>query len=180
MLKIIIEGEELFDEETSSFHTVDDVEVELEHSLLSLSKWEAKHQKPFLAVGQKTPEEILDYVMSMIITPVVSIDFVKSWSNDVFNTINDYINSPQSATTFGLMPDKRGPNEVITSELIYYWLVAFNIPFECENWHINRLFSLIRICNIKNAKPKRMSKHEIAQRNQKLNAKRRAELGTTG
>jgi hypothetical protein len=94
--------------------------------------------------------------------------------------INDYIESPQSATTFGVMPQQKSKGETITAELIYYWLVAFNIPFECETWHLNRLFSLIRICNIKNSPQKKMSRHEISNRNKELNARRKAELGTKG
>jgi hypothetical protein len=78
------------------------------------------------------------------------------------------------------MPERRGPGEVITSELIYYWIVSFNIPFECQYWHLNRLFSLIRICNIKNSKPKKVSRMELAQRNRELNAARKAKLGTSG
>ena len=180
MLRILIEGDELFDEETQTFITVDDVVVDLEHSLLSLSKWESEYQKPFLSSGPKTREEIFGYLKAMVVTPGVDPDALTNCSAENIEKIQEYIDSSQSATTFGMMPERRGPGEVITSELIYYWLVAFNIPFECETWHLNRLFSLIRICNIKNSKPKKMSRTELAQRNRELNAKRRAELGTKG
>lgn len=180
MLKIIIEGAESFNDEELTFGKFDDVVLELEHSLFSLSKWESKYQKPFLSSGKKTSNEIFDYIKFMVITSHVDLDALYRCSQQNIDTIQEYIDSSQSATTFGIMPERGGPGEVITSELIYYWLIAFNIPFECQHWHLNRLFSLIRICNIKNSKSKRMPRHEIAQRNRELNAKRRAELGTTG
>lgn len=183
MLKIVIEGDELYDEETNTFSTVNDVTIELEHSLLSLSKWESKYQKPFLfAPGQpeKTGAEIFGYIEAMVVTPNVDPNVLVRLSKKNIEQIQEYIDSKQSATTFGLMPERRGPGETITSELIYYWMVAFQIPFECEKWHLNRLFSLIRICNIKNSPPKKMSRSEIAQRNAALNAQRRQQLGTKG
>jgi hypothetical protein len=180
MLKIIVEKMELFDDETQRFHTLEGFELELEHSLLSLSKWESKHQKPFLSSKQLTNDELVDYVMCMIQTPGITKAQVDSASNDIFSAVNDYINSPQSATTFGEMPKPKGPGETITSELIYYWMTAFNIPWEAQTWHLNRLFSLIRIANIKNSPPKKMSRNQLAQRNLELNEKRKAELGTKG
>lgn len=180
MLRIIIDGDESFNDSTQTFETVNDVVVELEHSLVSLSKWEAKHLKPFLSPGTKTADEIFDYLKTMVVTPNLDLDVLYRCSQKNLDEIQEYIDSSQSATTFGAMPEHRGPGEVITSELIYYWIVSFNIPFECETWHLNRLFALIRICNIKNSKSKKMPRHEIAQRNRDLNAKRKAELGTTG
>lgn len=180
MLRIIIEGSEHYNEETETFETFDDVTLDLEHSLVSLSKWESEYQKPFLSSGVKTSEEIFGYLKAMVVTPNVDPDALYACSQENIEKIQKYIDSSQSATTFGMMPERRGPGEVITSELIYYWMVAFTIPFECETWHLNRLFALIRICNIKNSKPKRMSRNEIAQRNRELNAKRRAELNTSG
>ena len=180
MLKIVVPGTEYFNEEDETFETVGDFDLELEHSLISLSKWESKYQKPFLVRSEKTPEEIMGYVEAMIISPIYPPDIFVRLSKDNVRQINDYIESKESATTFGLMPERKGPGEVITSELIYYWMVAFNIPFECESWHLNRLFSLIRICNIKNSKPRKMSRHEISSRNRELNAIRRAQYGTSG
>lgn len=180
MLRIIIEGDESFNNETQTFETFNDVVLDLEHSLISLSKWESKHQKPFLAIGVKTSKEILDYLKVMVITSEVDLDALYRCSQKNVDKIQAYIDSSQSATTFGMMPEHRGPGEVITSELIYYWMVSFNIPFDCQYWHLNRLFSLIRICNIKNSKSENMPRNEIAQRNRELNAKRKEELGTTG
>lgn len=180
MLRLIIDEDEVFNEEDNTFSTSGGVVLEFEHSLLSLSKWESKFQKPFLAAGVKTPEEIIGYLEAMLITPDLGLDVLYRCSPKDIDKIQEYIDSSQSATTFGSMPERRGPGEVITSELIYYWMVAFNIPFECQTWHLNRLFALVRICNIKNSKPQPLSRHEIAQRNRELNAKRKAEMGTTG
>ena len=180
MLRLIIEGDENFNEETNTFETFNEVVLDLEHSLISLSKWESNYQKPFLSSVEKTTEEIFGYLQAMIVTPNTDPDVMYRCSQSGITKIQEYIDSSQSATTFGTMPKRRGPGEIITSELIYYWMVAFNIPFECQYWHLNRLFSLIRICNIKNSKPEKMSRSEMAMRNQELNAKRRAELNTTG
>jgi hypothetical protein len=180
MLKIIIPKKEYFDENTSTFQTVDEFELELEHSLVSLSKWESKTQKPFLAPDEKSPEEIVTYIEAMILSPIYPPDLFDRFSQTNLDQINAYIESKESATTFGQMPEHKGRGETITSELIYYWMVAFSIPFECERWHLNRLFALIRICNIKNAKPKKMSRNEIAMRNRELNARRREQYNTTG
>lgn len=181
MLRIIIESAELYDEEENLFTKVeDDVVIDLEHSLLSVSKWESIYNKPFLSSEQKNSEEILGYIEAMMIDPNLDPDVLKKLSRVNVEQIQNYIDSTQSATTFGEMPERRGPSEVITSELIYYWMVAFTIPFECERWHLNRLFALIRICNIKNSKPKKLSRTELARKNAELNAKRRKELGTSG
>lgn len=182
MLKLVIEGEEFYDEETNEFSSVGDVVLELEHSLVSLSKWESEYQKPFLGPGEKTPEEILSYIKYMVTTQLDDPNVIFALTQKHLDKINAYVESPQSATTFGDMPQRGGRGEIITSELIYYWMVAFTIPFECQFWHLNRLFSLIKICNIKNDPKgsKKMPRHEIAARNRELNAKRRAELGTSG
>lgn len=180
MLTIVIEGNEFFNEHTEEFESTEEVVLRLEHSLVSLSKWESKFEKPFLEANDKSPEEILEYVEAMIIDDDYPRDVLKYLSASNIEEINSYIESKQSATTFGDMPQKKVRGETVTSELIYYWMIAFNIPFECETWHLNRLFSLIRVCNIKNSKPKKMSRNEIAARNRELNAKRRQELNSTG
>jgi len=180
MLVITIEGQELYNDETGEFITVTPKTLNLEHSLVSVSKWESKFGEPFLTEKPKEPHEIMEYVYFMIKTPGVDPGVASDFSQQNFLEVNDYINSTQTATTFGEMPSRRGTGEVITAELIYYWLIAFNIPWDCQKWHINRLFALIRICNIKQEKPKKMNRSEIAKRNAELNAKRKAELGTTG
>lgn len=182
MLTIIVKGDEVFDEVTNTFDTIGDVTLEFEHSLVSLSKWESKFQRPFLADKDKTSDEVFWYIRAMLLTEDISPDVLNRLSISNLNEINDYLESKESATTFGTMPEHktRGKAETITAELIYYWMVAFTIPIECQYWHINRLFALIRICNIKNAKPKKMSRTEIAQRNRDLNAERKKQLGTSG
>ena len=180
MLRLIIEGDEFWDEVQNLFSTINDEVIELEHSLFSVSKWESIYQKPFLASGDRTNEEVLGYIKAMILTPNVDPDVLNKLGKTHIDAIQEYVDSSQSATTFGMMSERQGSGEVITSELIYYWLVAFNIPFECQYWHLNRLFSLIRICNIKNSKPKKMSRNEMAQRYRDINAERKARLGTKG
>lgn len=180
MLTITISGEDLYDEAANKFITLDDVDIELEHSLVSLSKWESKYQRPFLALGEKTPEEIVWYIYFMVISPGGNFEILSRLSQANMTKINEYIQSKESATTFGTMPERKGRSENITAELVYYWMTAFNIPWEAQYWHLNRLFALIRICNIKQGKPKKMSKSEIAARNRELNAQRRAELNTKG
>ena len=180
MLRLVIKGEESFNEETQTFEETQDVVFELEHSLLSVSKWESDYQKPFLSPVPKTPAEVFGYLRAMVITPNPDLDALYRCTKQNLDEAQAYIDSKQSATIFGEMPERRGPGEVITSELIYYWLVSFNIPFECETWHLNRLFALIRIANIKNSKQKKMSQTELAQRNRDLNEKRKKELNTLG
>lgn len=180
MLTIIVTGDELFDEETETFATVGDIKVELEHSLISLSKWESEFEKPFLGPGQKSSEEVLGYIRAMILTPNLPPDILQRMTHFNLAQINKYIDSKQSATTFPDLPKTKGRREIITAELIYFWMVSYSIPFECENWHLNRLFSLLRVCDIKNSKKKKIPRNQLAAQRRELNAQRRAQLGTTG
>ena len=180
MLTITIGGDEFFDEEKSVFIVTEPVRLNLEHSLVSLSKWESKYKVPFLSNKAPSTEQALDYVRFMVLDPNFDTDPIKRLTPEETRRIDEYINSDESATTFGAMPTKQGPQETITSELIYYWMVAFNIPWEAENWHLNRLFSLIRICNVKQQKPQKRSPQEIAMWHREENARRRAALGTSG
>lgn len=180
MLIIVVPGVEMFDETTQEFVTRDDVTLELEHSLVSLSKWEQIYEKPFLGQGDKTNDEVLGYIKAMTLTPDVPEQVFLKLSEDNITKINEYIDAKMSATWFSEAPGAPQSRDVITSELVYYWMISFQIPFECENWHLNRLFTLIRVCNIKQAKPKKMSRAEIAARNRELNAQRRAQLGSKG
>lgn len=183
MLKLIIEAREMFDEESQTFQSLPSLVLKLEHSLVSVSKWESKHEKPFLNDSPKSGQELMDYVIAMIVTPDYPDNVAALLTVENFVTVQNYINSKQSATTFGELPKPKGKGEIITAELIYYWMVAFSIPFECERWHLNKLFSLIRISNIKNSKqngkPKKLTQSELEAR-RTLNEQRRRQLGTTG
>ena len=179
MLRLIVPGIEVFDDKTQEFATQGDVVIELEHSLVSLSKWESKFEKPFLGKAEKSTEEVLAYVEMMVLNEVPEGIFSKL-SEEYFEDINGYIEAKMTATWFNEAPGAPPSRDVITAELIYYWMITFQIPWECERWHLNRLFTLIRVCNIKQAKPKKMSRSEIAARNRELNAQRRQQLGTKG
>jgi hypothetical protein len=180
MLTIVVLGVEHFDETSQEFVTVDDVTLELEHSLVSLSKWEQMYEKPFLGKDEKTSEEILEYIKLMTLTPNIAPEVFLKLSEDNIKTINTYLEAKMTATWFSEAPGAPASRDVITAELIYYWMISFQIPWECERWHLNRLFTLIRVCNIKQAKPKKMSRSELAQRNRELNAQRKKQLGTKG
>lgn len=182
MLQIVIPSQEYYDEIKNEFVTIKGQVLQLEHSLVSISKWESKWNKPFLSKEKKTTEEFLDYVRCMTLTQNVNPMVYRNINQDIANKILSYIEAPMSATWFNesKLPARRS-SEVVTSELIYYWMVALQIPFECQKWHLNRLMTLIRICNIKNnPKQKKMSKSEILSRNAALNAARRKSMGSAG
>lgn len=180
MLTITIPATEMWDEKNEKFIDIKECRLQLEHSLVSLSKWESKWRKPFLFTNDKTAEEIMDYVRCMTLTTNVSPEVYYGLTSENIKAINAYIEAPMTATHFGSEQNGSGKREVVTSELIYYWMIALNIPFECQKWHLNRLLTLIRICNIKNQPAKKMSRKEIMSRNAALNAARRKQLGTKG
>lgn len=181
MLNITIPAREEFDSDTGFFSYYEATNLSLEHSLLAISKWESKWQKPFFDKAQKTNEEFIDYIRCMTINRNVSFDAYYRLGPNEFSKIEKYITSSMTATTFSQLQKEKHGREKITSELIYYWMIAAQIPFEAEKWHINRLFTLIRICDIKNnSSNNKMSKKDIYAHNRKLNAARRAKLGSKG
>lgn len=179
MLRLIVPEKELYDERTGLFVRTKKQVLQLEHSLVSLSKWESKWHKPFLSKNEKSGEEMLDYIRCMTITQNVPDEVYFALDTNELMKINDYLNDSMTATTITKQQGKsRG--EIITSEIIYYWMISLQIPFECEKWNLNRLLTLIEVCNIKNSPGKKMSKSEIMRRNRTLNAARKQQMHTRG
>lgn len=171
-------GGELFDTGAQEFIQPKNFKLVLEHSLVSLSKWESFYEKPFIN-SDKTAEETLHYIRDMTITPEVPEEVYASLSQSNIDKITAYIEAKMTATTIHQLTSNANL-ETVTSELIYYWMIALGIPFECQHWHLSRLLMLVKVCNIKNAPPKKMSKAEIAAHNRALNDERRKKYGTKG
>lgn len=181
MLQIEIQlTPEGWDEEKQEFIEPKTTSLQLEHSLLSLSKWESKWCKSFFSRKEQTFEETIDYIKCMTVTRNVDSSVYNFLTKDNIDEIYNYINAPMTATYFPKEKNGKLGGETITSELIYYWMVALNIPFTCEKWHLNRLITFIRVCNVKNQPPKKMSQRAIMRRNAALNASRRQKLNTRG
>lgn len=187
MLRIDTPEIEFFDEATNTFETIKPQHLQLEHSLLSASKWEARWRIPFLDGKERTREQMIDYIYCMTINHNVDKRVYNVLPQEIVDKISDYIETPQTATTFASdrMNKKGGGyggrHQIITTELIYWEMTVNNIPFSCEKWHLSRLLTLIRVCGIKNSTTKRKrSKASIARQNAALNKQRRQQLGTSG
>lgn len=178
MLEVFVKGCEQYDENKNIFVSIKDQTLKLEHSLLSISKWESKWHKPFINKENKSTEEVIDYIKCMTIN-TVNDDIYRCINDSVFRIVNNYISDPMTATTFNDIND-RPSREIITSEIIYYWMITYNIPFECEKWHLNKLLTLIKVCNNKNNPDKKMSRSEVIRRNKELNSKRRMAMNSKG
>lgn len=179
MLKITTAQREYFNEGTQEFIVVPSAKLVLEHSLISVWKWESKWKKSFLNTKDLSNEELADYVRCMTIGEEADPLVYQFLSAKTLQKIQDYLNEPMTATTFKEQKRPR-KNEIVTAELIYYWMIESGIPFECEKWHLNRLLALIRVCNIKGTSGKKMSKRDIMKQNTELNAARRKALGSKG
>ena len=180
MLRLVIPATELWDKSKRQFITTKEQTLQLEHSLVSLSKWESKWCKPFLSNKEMTPEESIDYIKCMTLDEDVPDDVYTRIDNRILKEVSAYIEAPMTATY--IHEDKRGGvgREIITNELIYYWMVSLQIPSEYENWHLNRLMTLIKVCSIKNSPPKKRSRSEITSQYAALNAARKQKLNTKG
>lgn len=187
MLELLIKGGELFNSSTNEFIQVQPVKLQLEHSLISISKWEAKWKKPFNETDktkQKTTEEFLDYIRCMTINKNIDPLIYMSLSNDELEKIIEYIDDSMTATWFSEITENSvsfsSRREIITSELIYYYMIKAGIPLECEKWHFNRLLTLIRVFGIKDGGEKKMTKRQILNQNKTLNEQRKKKFGTKG
>lgn len=180
MLYITVPAMELFDDEKQEFITLKEQTLQLEHSLVSLSKWESKWCKPFLTDQDKTEEEVVDYIKCMTITQNVKADVYERLTKENVDQIKEYISAPMTATRITKNQQSKPNREQITAEIIHYWMIALNIPPEYQKWHLNRLITLIEVCNIKNQPPKKMGRQATMRRNASLNAARRKQLNTKG
>lgn len=180
MLKLVIPAAEYWDEGREMFINYPETILRLEHSLVSVSKWESRWNKAFLSRSEKTLEQTIDYIRCMTITQNVPEDVYDRLSVKNIEDVNAYIEAPMTATHICEQASGGYNSEQVTSELIYYWLISLGIPFECQKWHLNRLLTLIKVCSVKNRPPKKMSKGEISRRNAALNAARRKKYNTKG
>lgn len=180
MLQLQVTTAESYDEAAEKFVPSEQFELVLEHSLVTVSKWESKFEKPFLGPSEKSQEEIYWYILAMIQTENPPEDVLQKLSEANLAEINAYINANMTATTFHDEKNAKGSREVITTEIIYYWMVSLNIPWEAQYWHFNRLLTLIRVCNLKNQPAKKMSRNEAAQRQRAINEERRRATGSRG
>lgn len=181
MLSVTVPGYEWYDEKTNTFGSTKDTTLLLEHSLISIHRWEQKWNKPFLSKEDKTAEQCIDYVRCMTLTPHVDPAVYNGITLDIFDRINKYIEAPMTATWFGESDNVRPPNrEVVTAEVIYYWMISLNIPWECRKWHLNTLLTLIKVCNAKNAPKKKQNRREMLEQRAALNKARRARLNSRG
>ena len=180
MLTITIRGKDLWNEITEQFVPVVLGTVELEHSLAALSKWESEFEKPFLGHDEKTTEETFGYIRCMCMDPNVDVTLFDNLSEQNMVDINKYIESKMTATWFKNLPNQARSREIITAEIIYYWMITLNIPLETEHWHLNKLFTLIKVTNEKNAPAKKMPRANAAQQQRDLNRMRQQQHGTSG
>lgn len=180
MLTIIVPEREMYDEKKNEFSYLPETKLVLEHSLVSLSKWESKWKKSWLSSKDKTNEEVLDYIRCMTITQNVNPAVYYALTEKNISDITDYISDPMTATTIREDPRRKPNQQILTSELIYYLMIAYGIPDRFEKWHLNRLLTLISICDIKNGPQQKMSRKEIGEFNRALNDKRRAKYKTNG
>lgn len=177
--RITVPAGQFWDPDKEEFVYTKEQTLTLEHSLLSIKRWESKWHKPFLSNKPKTIEETVDYIRCMTLTQNVDPRVFYALSQENVNEINAYIEDPMTATWFSKSAQRKS-REVVTSEVIYYWMIKLGIPFECEKWHFNQLMTLIKVCNEKDAPKKKMSRSAILSRNNELNRARRQAMHSSG
>lgn len=180
MLRIHIPDQEDWDERNETFVSIKGQTLQLEHSLVSISKWESKWHKAFLSKRPKTREESLDYIRCMTITQNVDPIIYKHIPGKIMAEIDRYISEPMTAVYFHDQSKDTPNRDTITAEVIYYWMISNKIPFECQKWHLNRLLALIRVCSIKNAPKKKGRTRDILSQQAAINAARKKQLNTKG
>lgn len=185
MLMVTIPDYEGFNQNTQEFITVKGTTLQLEHSLISLKKWEQKWHVPFLSTNDKTKEQTIDYIRCMTINPGVDPKVYRIVPPDVIKQVTEYINDPMTATWFNDQGNKKigaqkNSGEVVTAEIIYYWMISLNVPVEFQKWHLNQLLTLIRVINVKNTPSKKMGQKEWASQRSAINAARRAKSHSAG
>lgn len=182
MPKIIhVPQQEFFNNETEEFFYIKETTFKIEHSLVAIAKWESKWHVAFLDDNvQKTNEMLIDYIRCMTISQNVDPNVYNHLPDNVIAEINQYISDPMTATTFRNMNSGPGSGEFITNEVVYYWMIAQNIPLECEKWHFNRLMTLIRVCSEKNQPGKKMNQRDVINQNRALNEARKKAMHTRG
>ena len=177
MLKLDLVGEELFNEDTWEYISVEPVTVRLEHSLLAISRWESKYHKPFMSTPEKTLDELAYYVRCMTLTDDLLDDEIAMRivsSQDTLRQVKIYLDDPATATVVKADPGAKKSSKFVTSELIYYWMAAHRIPFTTDRWNINRLLKLIEVCNAESQPSKKMSYEDKMRNHKSINAARRA------
>lgn len=179
MLEFELKETEFWDPVLEEFVVVEPQTLELEHSLYSISKWEEKTKKPFLTADEKTLDDLILYVQCMALPKKIDSTVARLVLTKHSQEFQQYLEDPMTATTFH-EDNSRHNREIVTAELVYYWMTAAQIPFETQYWHINKLMTLIRIAGIKSQPPKKMGKHGTMKSNAAINAARRAKLGSAG
>lgn len=187
MITITVPKREVFDTENQIFYRVDhETTIQLEHSLISLQKWESKWHVPFLYdKTQKTFEQTIDYIRCMCVTPNVKEDVFYCIPPSEMQRISEYIHDPMTATWFrddkkNQDPLNKPKKEIVTAEIIYYWMITLNIPSEYKKWHLNQLLTLIRVINVKNTPQKKRPRREILEEYKAINEENKKKFNTKG
>lgn len=181
MLRLLVPEKEFFDERTEEFFYSKEQILTLEHSLVSLSKWESRWEKPFFKKDELSIEETIDYIRCMTITQNVDPLVYYAIDDDILTKVSEYIERPMTATTFSdIKKSGKRNGQIVTAELIYYWMIIYNVPFECQKWHLNKLMTLLQVCSVESGPKKKMSRREITEQYAALNEARCRKLNTKG